>query len=114
MVNSILTSTKKLLGIEEDYEYFDTDIIIAINSTFFTLMQLGIGPKEGFSISNKTKTWTDFLDERKDLEAVKSYIFLKTKLIFDPPQTSFLLDAIKQQVSEIEWRLNVQVEGGDI
>jgi len=107
---SILTSTKKLLGIDEDYEHFDIDLIILINSAFFTLNQLGLGPKEGFVIESKEDEWSSFLKDRKDLEAIKSYIYLKTRLTFDPPQMGYLVDAIKKQIEEIEWRLNVQVE----
>lgn len=111
---SILTSIKKLLGIEEDYTYFDNDIIMNVNSALFNLMQLGVGPTSGFTIKDKEATWADFLGDRIDLEPVKTYVYLKTRLAFDPPQTSFLIDAIKNQISEIEWRLNVQVEGGKV
>jgi len=111
-MDSILTSIKKLLGIEEDYNQFDTDIIININSTLMALTQLGVGPVEGFSITDKTATWTEFLDGRKDLEGVKTYVYLKVRLLFDPPQTGFLVDAIKNQIAELEWRLNIQAEGG--
>ena len=107
---SILTSIKKLLGIEEDYTYFDSDIIMNINSALFNLMQLGVGPASGFAIKDKEATWGEFLGARKDMESVKSYVYLKTRLAFDPPQTSFLIDAIKNQISELEWRLNVQSE----
>lgn len=109
---SILTSTKKLLGIEEDYTHFDSDIVMNINAAFFNLMQLGVGPSSGFTIKDKEEKWSDFLGDRLDLEPVKAYVYLKTKLAFDPPQTSFLIDAFKNQISEIEWRLNVQAEGG--
>lgn len=110
MENSILTSIKKLLGIEEDYEHFDTDIIILINAAFMNLNQLGIGPEQGFVIQDKSMKWSDFIGDRKDLEAIKSYVYLKTKLIFDPPQMGYLVDAIKTQITELEWRLNVQIE----
>lgn len=110
MNQSILTSIKKLLGIEEDYEHFDTDIIIYINGVFMSLNQLGLGPIEGFSIDNKITTWVEFLKDRNDLNAVKSYMYLKVKLLFDPPQMGYLVDAIKTQIAEFEWRLNVQAE----
>lgn len=112
METSILTSIKKLLGVEEDYTHFDHDITIHINSAFFNLNQLGVGPIVGFRIEDKEAVWTDFVGERLDLESVKSYIYLKTRLVFDPPQTSFLIDAIKNQIQELEWRLNIQAEGG--
>jgi hypothetical protein len=111
MVNgSILTGIKKLLGIVEEDTSFDTDIILHINMAFFNLNQLGIGPAEGYSITDKSTVWGDYLESRTDLEAVKTFVFLKTRLIFDPPQSGFLLDAIKEQIRELEWRLNVQIE----
>ena len=113
METSILTSIKKLLGIEEDYTHFDSDITIYINSAFMSLHQLGVGPIDGFKILNKEATWGDFINERLDLEGVKTYVYLKCRLIFDPPQMGYLVDAIKGQINELEWRLNVQVEGGE-
>ena len=111
MENSILTSIKKLIGMDEDYEYYDTDIIIHINTIFMYLSQIGIGPSDGFSISDETTTWEDFLpSDNKNFEAVKIYIYLKTRLIFDPPQSSSTMEAIKQTISELEWRLNVEAE----
>lgn len=110
-MESILTSIKKLIGITEDYKYFDTDLIIHINSVFMILSQMGIGPDNGFSISDETTTWNDYLPEgNKNFEAVKTYIYLKTRLIFDPPQSSSTMEAIKQTISELEWRLNVEAE----
>lgn len=108
---SILTSIKKLLGIEEFYEHFDQDVITHINSAFFTLNQLGVGPEEGFSIQDKNKTWEAFT-EVSDLEAIKTYVYLKVRLVFDPPQIGHLVEAIRLQITELEWRLNVQAEGG--
>lgn len=113
-MESILTSIKKLLGVDELYEHFDIDIIIDINSVFMILTQLGIGPPEGFYISSKEQTWADFIGDRKDIEAVKTYVYLRTRLIFDPPQSGFLIDAIKNLYSEIEWRLVSKVEGETI
>jgi hypothetical protein len=110
-MESILTSIKKLLGIEESYEYFDSDIIIYINSALMSLAQIGIGPINGFTISDKTTIWNDFIGDRKDLEAIKTYIYLKVRIMFDPPQIGYLIDAIKDQITELEWRLNIQVEG---
>lgn len=112
-MESILTSVKKLIGIEESYKHFDQDIIIYINSAFANLNQLGVGPTEGFNVESETETWSDFIGERKDLESIKSYVYLKVRLLFDPPQMGYLVDAIKDQIKEIEWRLNVQVEGGN-
>lgn len=109
-MESILTSIKKLLGITEDYEHFDADIIMHINSVFMILNQLGVGPKEGFSISDETATWNDYLPDTTNLEAVKSYIHLKVKLLFDPPLSSSVMESMQHMISELEWRLNVQAE----
>jgi hypothetical protein len=108
---SILASIKNMLGPENTDTAFDTDIIININSAFMILQQLGVGPPEGFSISNTTKTWADYLGaDEALLEGVKSYIYLKLKLLFDPPTSSAVLQAIKEQIADFEWRLNVQAE----
>lgn len=109
-MDSILTSIKKLLGIEEGYEHFDADIIIGINSAIMALTQLGVGPSAGFMITSKIEAWSDFIGDRIDLQAVKSYVYLKTKLIFDPPTNSFMNDAIDRQLKEFEWRLNIQAD----
>ena len=109
-MDSILTSIKKLLGITEEYENFDQDIIMHINSAFMILNQLGVGPKSGFSISDKSSTWDEFIPESSNLEAVKTYIHLKVKLMFDPPLSSTVIEAIKSQINELEWRLNVSVD----
>lgn len=111
-MDSILTSIKKMLGLESEYEHFDADIIIYINMALMSLTQLGIGPKEGVTISDSSFTWTSLIGQRKDLEAIKSFVYLKTRLIFDPPTNSFLVDAIERQIKELEWRLNVNAEEG--
>lgn len=112
-MDSILIAVKKSLGIEQEYTHFDPDIIIHTNSALFALNQLGIGPKYGFVISGEQETWVNLIGARLDLEAVKTFIYLKVKLVFDPPQNSFLVKAIEDQIKELEWRLNVQAEGGD-
>lgn len=109
-MDSILTSIKKLLGITEEYENFDQDIIMHINSAFMILNQLGVGPKSGFSINDKSSTWNEFIPEGSNLEAVKTYVHLKVKLMFDPPLSSTVIEAIKSQINELEWRLNVSVD----
>ena len=109
-MDSILTSIKKLLGITEEYEHFDTDIIIHINSAFATLTQLGVGPSDGYSIENKDDYWSDFIKDSRRLEAVKSYVYLKVKILFDPPASSVVMESINRQINELEWRLNVTVE----
>lgn len=110
-MESILQSIKKLIGITEDYTAFDLDIIIHINSVFMILNQIGVGPVEGFSISDDSAVWSDYLPEdSKNLEAVKTYIYLKVKMVFDPPMSSAVMEATKQMISELEWRLNVEAE----
>ena len=105
MQESVLTSVKKLLGIEEDYTHFDQDIIIHINTAFATLHDLGIGPDECFEIIDDKTTWNEFTDGSKELNPVKSYVYMKVKLVFDPPLSSAVMEAMKQSVAETEWRL---------
>jgi hypothetical protein len=108
--NSILKSTKKILGIAETYDVFDHDIIVHINSVFSTLEQLGIGPDDGFMIEDDTPTWDQFFGTDKGYNAVKTYVYLRVRRLFDPPATSFHLEALDQQIKELEWRLNVHRE----
>lgn len=114
-MESILTSIKKLLGIEEDYEHFDTDLIIHINSVFMILTQIGIGPSEGFIIEDKLATWSDFLDETElvNLSAVKSFVHLKVRLLFDPP-TGSVAESMNKLLSELEWRLYIIADNARI
>jgi hypothetical protein len=109
---SILNSIKKLLGIPKDYTNFDTDIIIHINTVFMTLNQLGVGPVNGFKIKDSNNLWSEYVNEDDDLEAIKSYIYLKVKMIFDPSLNSTVLEAHKQLISELEWRLNINTNQG--
>ena len=109
-MENILDSIKKLLGIDEMDLNFDQELIMHINSVFMVLNQLGVGPVGGFKISSNEEVWTDFVGTRLDLESVKSYIYLKVRLLFDPPQNSFLVGSIEKQIEEQEWRLQVQVE----
>lgn len=110
MDDSILDSIKKILGMPPDYDAFDTDLVIHINSVFGILAQLGVGPAGGFSISDNTTLWKAYLGDLKDLEMVKSYMALKVRLVFDPPTIGAVMDAMKEQIREYEWRLNVQVD----
>lgn len=103
---SILTSTKKILGISQDYSAFDLDIITHINSTFSTLNQLGVGPSDGFAIESAEAVWEDLGVPLAQLRMIKSYVYLKVRLIFDPPTTSFLLEAINKQIEEHEQRIS--------
>lgn len=107
-MDSILTSIKKLLGIPEEYTQFDADIIIHINSVFLTLLEIGVGPKAGFFITGSSEVWTDYIsDDATLLNAVKSYMYLKVKMLFDPSLTSSVTELMKEEVKELEWRLNV-------
>ena len=109
-MESILTSIKKLLGIEEEYTQFDADIIMHINTVFLNLTQLGVGPAEGFLIEDDSATWDDFIGDSNQLQAVKTYVYLKVKLLFDPPLSSSVTESINRIISELEWRLNVAVD----
>lgn len=110
-MDSILTSIKKLLGISEDYEHFDVDIITHINSALMVLNQLGVGPEEGFSVQDKTKTWTDFLgNDTALIEGVRSYVYMKVRMMFDPPSSTAAIESMTRLASEFEWRLNVAGE----
>lgn len=112
MTNSILDSTKKVLGVDSAYTVFDVDILMHINTTFSKLNQLGIGPVEGFAIEDAATEWDAFLGDDLRLNGVKSYMYLNVRMLFDPPTTSYLITAMKEQKDELEWRLSVQREGG--
>ena len=111
-MESILTSIKKLLGIEEDYEQFDADIIIHINTVFRLLKRMGVGPTTGFKIEDSESTWSEFLDDdtEESLDDVKTYIYLKVKMIFDPPTNSAHMEAIKENIKELEWTLHFEAD----
>ena len=110
MNDSILNSIKKLLGLDAEYTDFDQDIIIHINSVFMVLRQLGVGPESGYKIVDASNTWDEFTDDIS-VESVKSYIYLKVRMLFDPPTNSALITAMQSQITELEWRLcEVEVE----
>ena len=109
-MESILMSIKKLLGDSAWSDHFDPDIIMHINSVFMILTQLGVGPAEGFSIEDDTAVWTDFIQDVKKLESVKTYVYLKVKLAFDPPLSSAVIESMNRLINELEWRLNVAAE----
>lgn len=116
LMDSVLNSIKKLLGIQESYTIFDADLIMHINSTFAMLNQIGIGPKEGFMIEDSYTTWDEYITQANE-SMVKSYIYLKVRLLFDPPSNNSLTESINRQLSELEWRLllvgDTPTEGGD-
>ena len=101
---SILNSTKKLLGIFSEVEAFDTELILHINSVLSALVQMGIGPSEGYAITNADNTWSQFLGDDKRLESVKTYVFMRVRLLFDPPSNSSVIQAYENQIKEFEWR----------
>ena len=109
-MDSILTSIKKLLGIAEEYTQFDEDIIMHINTVFLNLTQLGVGPEEGFLIEDDVASWEDFINDNIQLQAVKTYVYLKVKLLFDPPLSSSVIESMNRMIAELEWRLNVAVD----
>lgn len=113
MEESILNTIKKMLGPDSSYEVFDTDIIVHINSAFSTLAQIGVGPKHGFRITGPEETWGQYLGESIDLDSVKTYIYMKVKMVFDPPTNSFVQKAMEESCKEIEWRLNVATDPGE-
>ena len=111
-MESILTSIKKLLGVEEDYTHFDADLIMHINSVFMILTQLGVGPSQGFVIEDETATWNDFLpgDDLVRLSAVKSFVYMKVRLLFDTPSSSTVVESTNKLISELEWRLYISAD----
>lgn len=111
---SILNTIKKSLGITIEDTNFDDEIIMHLNSALMSAQQLGIGPITGFLVTSTDEEWADLLGDRTDLEAVKLYLAFKVRLAFDPPQSGFLVEAIKNQITELEVRLNIQAEGGPI
>lgn len=112
--NGILNTIKTMLGLETDYNAFDIDVIVAINSAFMSLNQLGVGPERGFRIVDGSELWTDFIGDTKLLGSVQTYVYLRTKLVFDPPSTSFVLSAMQDEIKELGWRLNAQVERKEV
>jgi hypothetical protein len=109
-MESILNSIKKLLGPTEDYTHFDPDIVLHINSAFANLHQLGVGPEEGFTITDSEAKWSDYLEDKKTLEFVKAYIYLKVRLVFDPPTIGSVMESVKEAIKEYEWRITVAVD----
>ena len=114
MEESILLTIKKLSGVGDEDDSFDLDLINYINSVFGILWQLGIGPYDGYEIEDEGNTWNEFLPNKKYLNTVKTYIALKVRKIFDPPQSSSVMEALNSSINEYEWRINVMVDPGDV
>ena len=110
--DSILTSIKKLMGLTEEYDAFDQDILILINSVLFELEQIGVKAKDGFSLTDKTVVWSDYSDDDRLLNVLKPYIYMKTKLAFDPPTSSGALDSMNRIIDRFEWRINLYADTG--
>lgn len=106
MENSILDSTKKILGLSSGYTSFDHDVITHINATFSVLNQLGIGPLDGFMIEDNMMTWDNFDTPPNQLNLIKTYMYLKVRMLYDPPGTSYLIESMNKQIAECEWRLS--------
>lgn len=113
-MENILTSIKKMLGISEEYEHFDMDLIMHINSVLSILNQLGVGPPDGFSIKDTTTLWSDFIADTTKLEMVKSYVYMKVKLLFDPPSSSAVIESTNRLINELEWRIVIATETDSI
>ena len=111
MTDRILESVKKVLGIAPENLVFDQDIVMHINSAFSVLHQLGVGPDEPFIIEDETATWSEFLGTERGVNSVKSYVYLRVRLLFDPPATSFALGAMEKQIEELGWRISTYMEG---
>lgn len=107
MEESILISTKKVLGVSEEYAEFDLDILTHINAAFGVLNQLGLGPDEGFYVEDESSVWEDYITKSSVLSMIRTYVFLKVRFLFDPPTTSFLINAVEEQINQHEWRINV-------
>lgn len=107
MEESILTSTKKILGLDASYTPFDLDVITHINAAFSILNQLGVGPEDSFMIEDAETLWSQYGVPLNQLSLVKTYVYLKVRSLFDPPTTSFMIEAVDKQIKEYEWRLNV-------
>ena len=105
---SILDSIKQLLGIDVNDNNFDKELVVYINGALMILNQLGVGPENGYLIDNNYNTWEEFIGERDDLEIIKSAVYLRVRLIFDPPQNSFLVNALEKQMEEYDWRITLQ------
>lgn len=110
MNQSILNEIKKMLGISEEYEHFNPDIIVGINSAISILHQLGVGPDESFVITGANETWGDYLGDTSKLEFVKQFVYLQTRLVFDPPTNSNVTNSYEKLLEELKWRINVDVD----
>ena len=107
MEESSLKTIKQLIGGPDDFEQFDLDLTIHINSAFATLTHLGVGPKEGYRITGPDNVWSEFEEDAQELSLIKDYVYIKTRLLFDPPTSGSLMDSLKEQLNEMKWRLYI-------
>lgn len=114
MEESILTSVKLGLGVTEEYTHFDQQILMAINTAMNALTQLGVGPTTGFTISDKTTTWHDYIEDEKRLASVKEILILRVRLLFDPPASGTMVEIMNEQLREMEWRLMSTIEHPEV
>lgn len=114
MEESILTSIKSMLGLTEEYTPFDQQILMCINTAANALTQIGVGPIEGFTIRDKTTTWGDWIGSDVRLEAVKSAMYIRVRMLFDPPASATMTETLKEQLAEIEWRLKSTIEHPEV
>jgi len=110
MQESILLTIKQMLGIPSEYSVFDEELAVYINTVIAALRQLGVGPENGFAITGENESWEDYIGDTLMYENVKAYIYLKVRMMFDPPSSSFVLEAFKNQAAEIEWRIYIQAD----
>ena len=110
MQDSILMTIRKLVCGNPYADHFDTDLLVHINACFSVLNQLGVGPENGFVVTDETQSWSSYIADNYRLNMVKTYVTLKVKKIFDPPLTSSVLEAMDKEISQLEWRLNVAVD----
>lgn len=110
--DSILGTVSHMIGPNDDYTYFNTDLIVHINAAFARLCQLGVGPRSPFRISDGTAVWTDFLTEPEQMEDIRQFVYKCTKRDFDPPANSFLMEALNKEIDKLEWLLGSVAEVG--
>lgn len=110
MEESILITIKKMIGFDKDYDYFDQDLIVQINSCFAILSDLDLGPEDGFHITGKDEKWSEYTFTPSYIGMVKNYIYIKTKLVFDRPETSYAIESLTKMAAELEWRLHMESE----
>ena len=114
-MDSILNTIKKLLGIDADDDSFDVDITIGINAAIFNLSQMGVGPNNSFILTSVDQKWSDYMGTNVvNLESIKKYLYLKTKMVFDPPTNSTVIESINNTLKEIEWRMMLAVETNNL